>query len=72
MRYRTFLTFNVAGGVLWGTAVVLAGYIAGASYTRVEQAFGKDAAVVVLVLAVAAFVVWHVRRRHSEKAPSED
>jgi membrane protein DedA with SNARE-associated domain len=67
MRYRTFLTFNVAGGVIWGTAVVLAGYLAGASYTAVEQALGKDAALVILALAIIALVVWHLRRRRAER-----
>ncbi len=73
MKYRTFLTFNVAGGVLWGTAVVLAGYIAGASYTAVEQALGKDAALIALGLAVVGLLIWHLRRRRAEKvSPQPD
>ncbi|MGW5239055.1 DedA family protein [Monashia sp. NPDC004114] len=71
MRYRTFLTFNVAGGVIWGTAVVLAGYIAGASYTAVEQALGKDAAIIVLGLAVVALVIWQLRRRRAERVTAQ-
>jgi membrane protein DedA with SNARE-associated domain len=66
MPYRRFLTFNVAGGVLWGTTVVLLGYLAGASYGRVEKLLGRGTALVIAALVVAAVVVWQVRRRRSE------
>jgi len=29
MRYRTFLTYNIIGGILWGTGLPLAGYFLG-------------------------------------------
>lgn len=29
MKYRTFLTYNVVGGILWGTGMPLAGYFLG-------------------------------------------
>ena len=29
MKYRTFVTYNVIGGVLWGTGVTLLGYLLG-------------------------------------------
>jgi membrane-associated protein len=66
MPYRRFLTFNVAGGVLWGVTVVLVGYVAGASYGRVEELLGRGTALVVAVLVVVAVVVWQVRRRRTE------
>jgi undecaprenyl-diphosphatase len=37
VHYPTFLAFNVAGGVLWGTGFAVLGYLAGASYHRVEH-----------------------------------
>jgi membrane-associated protein len=66
MPYRRFLAFNVAGGVLWGITVVLVGYVAGASYGRVEELLGRGTALVVAVLVVVAVVVWQVRRRRTE------
>lgn len=65
MKYRTFLAYNAAGGIAWGTAVVLLGYAAGASYARVEKTFGPVAALVVLLIVVVAAVVWRLRRRRA-------
>ncbi len=63
MTYRTFLTFNALGGMLWGSVVVTAGYLAGASYQKVETVFGRDAAIIIAVAVVVGLVVWHFRRR---------
>ena len=40
MRYRRFLAFNAAGGIVWGAGVVLLGYLAGTSYAAVERTVG--------------------------------
>lgn len=61
MPYPRFLAFNATGGLAWGVTVVLLGYAAGASYARVEQSLGRDAALVVLAIVVVAVVVWRVR-----------
>jgi len=65
MRYRKFLAWNALGGLAWGVTVVLVGYAAGASYKRVEQSFGRGAAIAVLAVVVIAVVVWRVRRRRA-------
>ena len=67
MPYPKFLAFNAAGGLVWGTAAVLAGYLAGASYAKVEKALGPGAAVVVLVLALVGLAVWRVRAHRAER-----
>lgn len=61
MPYPKFLAFNAVGGIAWGVAVVMVGYLAGRSYTKVEHVFGYGAAAVVAVVVVAALVVWRVR-----------
>lgn len=63
MRYRTFLTYNAAGGIVWGITSVLVGYLAGAAYKQVATRFGEITAAVVLAIAIIAFVVFHFRRR---------
>jgi membrane protein DedA with SNARE-associated domain len=65
MRYRKFLAWNALGGLAWGVTVVLVGYAAGASYKRVEQSFGRGAAIAVLAVVVIAVVVWRVRRHRA-------
>jgi membrane-associated protein len=72
MRYPTFLAFNAAGGIAWGTATVLAGYVAGASYARVERFLGRGAALVVAGILLAALVVWRVLRRRLEARADDD
>jgi membrane protein DedA with SNARE-associated domain len=69
MHYPTFLVWNAAGGIAWGSVVVTAGYLAGQSYARVETWLGRGAAVVVGLVVVAALVVWQVRRH---RAAGED
>jgi len=60
LPYRTFLPYNVAGGVTWAPAVVLAGYSAGDSYQQVHQLAGQAGLALGGVLAVLIAVAgWH-------------
>ena len=65
LPYRVFLPANAAGGVVWGTAYCLLGYVVGSAYTKLEHdsAIASD---VLLGLIVVAFVVFAVRRRRKE------
>ncbi|MDQ0828115.1 membrane-associated protein [Arthrobacter sp. B2I5] len=63
MPYGRFLAWNAAGGIVWGIGFVLLGFLAGNSYEAVAQAVGRDLAVVIAAVAVAALIVWHVRSR---------
>jgi membrane protein DedA with SNARE-associated domain len=62
MRYRQFLAYNAVGGVVWGIGNVLLGYVAGAAYQRVAARFGEITAIVVAAIAIAALVVFQIRR----------
>lgn len=66
MRYRTFLVWNLAGGIAWGATAVSIGYLAGNSYARVEQWLGQGVALVIAIVVVAVLVGWSVRRRRGE------
>ncbi len=66
MHYRRFLAFNATGGLLWGTGFVLLGYLAGASYRKVEDVVGR-ASIGVLVVVVVAVIAVHLYRRRAGK-----
>lgn len=59
LPYRTFVTWNVTGGALWATAIVVAGYLAGHAYRRLEHYLGQGA-FVLLALIVIGLIVRHV------------
>ena len=63
MPYPRFLAFNAAGGLAWGSVVVLTGYAAGASYAQVEQGLGRWTALVVAAVVVLALLAWRIRSR---------
>jgi membrane protein DedA with SNARE-associated domain len=71
--YRTFLLWNVIGGVIWGTGFTLIGYAGGESYPLALK-YSRIAGWVFLgVIAVGAVVValWYrrVRQRKEGTAP---
>ena len=68
MTYRRFLLFNAVGGLVWGVTFCLVGYLAGASYQRVEKQIGTAGAVVTAVVVVIGLLVWHRHRRRTERA----
>lgn len=63
LPFRTFLLWNAAGGLVWANACVIGGYVAGASYHRLERWLGTGALVLTLVVLVALVLVHLVRRR---------
>lgn len=67
MPYRRFLAWNAAGGVVWGVAVVLAGYLAGTSYHLVARGLGGVGAALLALFAVLVVVVWR-RTREAGRA----
>jgi len=69
MRYRRFLAWNAAGGLVWGVGCVVAGYVAGSSYQKVAGYLGQGGAAVAVLIAVVAFIAWRVARR---RRPGDD
>jgi membrane-associated protein len=67
MPYPKFLAYNALGGAVWGAAVVMTGYLAGASYKAIEKLVGRGAGAAVVAVAVIAFLGWRVARRRAER-----
>jgi membrane protein DedA with SNARE-associated domain len=57
LRYRTFLLYNAAGGILWGVGYTLLGYVVGVSFERVLKQVGLWSALVIGVVVVMVVVV---------------
>ena len=66
MPYPRFLAFNAAGGLLWAVGFTLLGYLAGASYRKVESIAGK-AGIAILAVVLLAVLVLVIRRRRRER-----
>jgi membrane-associated protein len=65
MKYRTFLTYNVIGGVAWGTGVTLAGYWLGqidVIKTNVEAIL-----VLIVLVSVVPILIEYLRERGKRK-----
>jgi undecaprenyl-diphosphatase len=69
MPYRTFLPWNLAGGIIWAPAFVLLGYLAGGSYRRVERLAGQATLLLLLLVVVVGAVTLAARwvARHPER-----
>jgi undecaprenyl-diphosphatase len=52
MRWRTFVFYNVLGGAVWATVVVLVGYLAGGSLGLMERWLGRATLVFGALVAV--------------------
>ena len=66
LPYRTFLVWNAAGGVIWAVGFTMLGYLAGASYQKVEQLVGR-ASLGIVALIVVVLVVLAVRRHRAAR-----
>lgn len=71
MPYRRFLLFNAAGGLVWALGFTLLGYLAGASYQKVEKVAGRASEIFLAVLVLAVIAVL-LRRRVRERRHSQD
>src|SRR5689334_13264619 len=68
VHYPTFLAYNVAGGALWGAGFAVLGYVAGASYHRVERIAGQ-AGLVLLGFIVAGLIAARLARHFAARSP---
>ncbi|MFF8974380.1 DedA family protein [Streptomyces sp. NPDC014995] len=65
MKYRTFLSYNIIGGIAWGSGVTLAGYWLG----QIELIKTNVEAILVLIviLSVVPIIIEYVRERGKKK-----
>lgn len=74
MPYRPFLTYNVAGGLVWGAGTVLAGYFVGTAFERVlhSAGLGMLAAVALGGLGLLALAKRRARSARGVEPPDDE
>lgn len=65
MRYRTFMLWNVLGGIIWGGGCVLLGWLFASALSSVGHYLTWGPLALLLIVGVTAFVIH--RRRHKNK-----
>ncbi|MEU0542689.1 DedA family protein [Nocardia sp. NPDC005978] len=70
ISFRRFLVVTTVGAMLWGSAMVAAGYFLGRSVTVIARRVDSGLAIVVAVVAVLAIAYWQWRHRRAAAQPS--
>jgi undecaprenyl-diphosphatase len=68
MRYRSFLVWNLAGGALWASGVVVAGYLAGNAWRKVNSTLSIVSYCILGVVVIGLAAMWIARRRRRRRA----
>lgn len=63
MPYRTFLAYNIIGGVLWGAGMPILGYILGQSIPNVDKYILPIVALIIVVSVIPPALEWWRERR---------
>ncbi len=71
MRYRTFLAFNVIGGVGWVASMTLAGYFLGRSIPDITRHLHWVVGTVIVLSFLPILREWRLSRRHQPRAEDD-
>ncbi len=70
MKYRTFITYNVLGAVIWGAGVTFAGYYLGSRFPAVEHYLSYIILGIIGVTSIPIFIDMY--RRFKEVPETKD
>ena len=65
MNYFAFVSYNIAGGVLWVVSMTLTGYFVGSMIPNIAEYLQLVIVVVVLVSVAPSIILWAWKRRSS-------
>jgi membrane protein DedA with SNARE-associated domain len=71
MRYRTFIVWNVAGGLIWAPGCVLLGYAFSTSLDTVGSTL-TWAPFALIALVAVVYLGLHLRKRRVERAEAAE
>ncbi len=66
MHYRTFVKFNIIGGVIWGAGITLLGYTLGRAFPAIGDNI-EIAVLVIVFVSVLPVIVEFIRHRRAPK-----
>jgi membrane-associated protein len=69
MRYRTFVTFNVIGGLIWAVGVTTLGYILGETVPNIDKYLLPAIAVIIVLSLVPVLLEARKARRRRVRQP---
>jgi len=64
MPYRTFLAFNAAGGLLWGTLLPVLGYTLGKKVPSIDKYLLPIVAIIIILSALPVLITYYRKRSH--------
>ncbi|GGU37953.1 DedA family protein [Streptomyces coeruleorubidus] len=70
MKYRTFVTYNVIGGIAWGTGVTLAGYWLGQIDFIKKNV--ESILILIVLLSVVPIIIEYLRDRSQKKRAASE
>ncbi|MGW4249407.1 DedA family protein [Nocardia sp. NPDC004722] len=65
MPFRRFVVASAVGAILWGSVLVLCGYLIGASFTAILKRVDNGLLIVVPIVAVLALIYWKWHRHRT-------
>lgn len=68
MEYRTFVTYNVIGGVLWSTLLIFLGFILGSVIPSIDR-YLLPIILLIIVLSLVPIIIEWIKQKRS--APSD-
>lgn len=78
MKWRTFLIYNAAGGIVWAIIYGTLGFVAGRifhdNFALVEQiasTIGWIGAAIIVAVSIGLFIFFRIRRKRHMRAPVE-
>ncbi|MVU77478.1 DedA family protein [Nocardia sp. ET3-3] len=69
MPFRRFVLASAAGAIIWGSVLVMAGYLVGQSFTVILKHIDTDLMIIVPILAVIGLVYWKWHRHRNAGRP---
>lgn len=69
MSYKTFISYNIIGGILWVMSITLAGYFLGTIFPGIAQHL--DLVIVcIIALSLIPFVIEYIKEKRKTRTPA--